>query len=155
MTDTTTKGTELVQWDPLEQSLIDPTQRVTIPESDADVAAQIIEDILSAETEDDLREAGKIYSFPEVKDQVFEITGITPRGSDVKNGPGWYVVIDAVRERDRRAVRIQSGSRQILAWCLKLHKMDLIPCRVKFIEVGKAKEGQDAPQGLELLPGSF
>jgi hypothetical protein len=103
------------------------------PELSLDTAEEasnrILENILRAETDDDLWAAseGSLLSFREALGEPLEVLEITPRQSRYEQGLGYYFAVKAVNLKTNVSKMYASGSHSVMAQLFNLQRRGRIP----------------------------
>lgn len=107
-----------------EQSAQDPEQ----------VAKEILEQILSATTEDELDAISRATGWRELPGVPVEIHGFKPLPSRFDGeGPKWFAVVQGIRMDSGLPVVLTTGSLNVLGQLVRLAGMKAFPC-VRYLE---------------------
>lgn len=124
-----------------------------VPEAEdpAITAMRIVEQVLTAETAEQIFDLGGSTSAQELVNVPFTIMDVQLRQSEVEGALPVYVLIDAQLSDSGERVPINSGAPRLMAQAWRAKQLDLLPIKVQVVEVAKAKPGQSAPLGLAAL----
>lgn len=133
--------------------LRDYLQGTIVPEVEdpAITSMRIIEQVLSAESAEQLFDLGGSTSAQEFVNVPFTMHDVQLRQSEVEGALPVYVLIDAEHAESGERIPINSGAPRLMAQAWRAKQLDLLPLKVQVVEVAKAKPGQSAPLGLAAL----
>lgn len=111
----------------------------------------ILEQILSATTLDELDQPWAINGLGQFVDQVVQIEEITRMPSDYRDGYAWYVVARGVVMETGEALSFSTSSKSIITQLLLARRMGLLPARFIVRVADEPTENGYYPQHLEVL----
>lgn len=143
---------ELVNYGSVEAALLDPS--VQIADDPDRSAREIIEQILRAESADDVLARAEAIHARDMLDEPFVALGVRFLNSDFAGeGMSIYAVIDGSTKAGERIV-VTCGARNVVAQLHRLGTLGSFPIPVMIVESGRARPGQSAPMRL-VKPDSF
>jgi hypothetical protein len=91
------------------------------------ISRQIIEELLSAETDEELERVGGAKGWMEYEGVPVEIGGFRWRKSDYTEGAPIYLVVFATDMRDGERLTLTTGSKNVIAQLINLARRDRFP----------------------------
>jgi hypothetical protein len=98
-----------------------------LPEAEDDATDRIVQQILAADSPEDVNAIWEATGIERWLDVPLLITSLHRAPSDFEDGIGVYVVIKAQTTGDRRDVVITTGSVNVIAQLIKAHTSDWFP----------------------------
>lgn len=137
----------------VKEALTTPGTRLSVVEDSGAVQADIARRILEASSVEELAKLQGTVSASDLVGHTLKVRGGRWMNSTADAGTGVYAQLDAVDLTDDHPVTVNAGSSNMVATLVKLLDLDALDkCTLKVIEVGKAKPGQSAPLGFEVIP---
>lgn len=126
----------------------------TIPDAEEGSGLDnIISQILSGETADDLDSAWQSTGGEKLINKPMTITEITKRPSDFGEGLGVYLVVSAILAQTGESVTFTTGSVSIVAQLAKAYAGGMLPLDCQLVQAARPSAQGYFPQHLEILRG--
>lgn len=116
------------------------------------ISRQIIEELLGAETDEELESVGTAVGWLEYLGVPMEIQGFRWRKSDYTEGAPFYFIVSAIDLRDGEHVIVTTGSKNVIAALINLGKRDRLPCVRVLAQAEKPTTKGYYPQFLVSTP---
>lgn len=110
----------------------------------------ILEQILTATTLDELDQPWAINGLGQFVDQVVQIDSITRMPSDYRDGYAWYVVATGVVVETGEALSFSTSSKSIIVQLILARRLGLLPARFIVRVADEPTEAGYYPQHLEV-----
>jgi hypothetical protein len=142
-------GTELDR----PADLIEAIRSGNIPDlgDPKDVAIRVVEEILNAPDVEAAFDTGGSIATRELVGQVLVLEDVRLMPGQIEDAslPA-YVLLNVVDENGERKL-VNSGSARVIGQSVYAKMRDLLPLRVRVVEIAAARPGQSAPLGLSIV----
>lgn len=119
-------------------------------EDPATVQQRIVDQVLSAETEDEVFALGGSTAARDLVNVPLVLKDVRVLASQIEGAGPVYVLLQTYDENGQQLL-VNTGAPRVMAQAWRAKQLGLLPKRVQVVEVAKAKPGQSAPLGLAAL----
>ena len=119
------------------------------------IATELARQKLAAHTIEELNKVGRLVNASDLVGHELTVQSMRWANSTTEGGTGVFAILNAKDRFDQQHKSVAGGSKDIMATLVVLARLDAFPCVVKVVTVAKAKPGQNAPLGLEILPAEL
>ena len=142
-------STDLTQTPDLLEAI--RTGNVPETESAEDIALSIVQQILGAQTEEEVFDAGGSTAAKDLVGQVLYLRAVKLMKGELADARmPVYVLLDCEGE-DGKGIVVNTGAARIMAQAWRARELGLLPKHVRVVEVGSARPGENAPLGLAVV----
>lgn len=124
---------------------------MTLPPTESDGGASIVESILNATSVEALDAAWDAKDADAMIGKEITITGATVSQSDYNGGLGVFLVVTATDEGTGEVITFTTGSMSIVAQVVAAHVREWLPLRCKLVQAMEPTKSGYYPQRLEIL----
>jgi hypothetical protein len=128
-------------------------QLLTVPDAPDDGGASMFLQLLGAKTWMDLDAPWSAQGLAKLKDKTLLLLRVHKMPSDVEDGPGWYLVVDAVDKATGEEVTFTTSSVAVMIQLLIMHVNGWWPMTVIPRVAKKPTKRGFYPQHLEIVDG--
>jgi hypothetical protein len=123
-----------------------------IIEDPEQISRQIVEELLAAETDEELEQVGNASGWLDFEGVPVEVRGFRWRKSDYDEGAAIYLIVQATDMRDGASLVLTTGSKNVIAQLINLARRDRFPTVKILTRADKPTKGGFYPQWLKSTP---
>lgn len=124
-------------------------------EDPAIVKMRIVEQVLQAETVEDIFRNDQTVALGELVGSRIMVRDVVPMASAIKESSPVYLLIDAVDVTTGEKMVLNTSAARAMAQLWRAKEVGALPVQLQVVEVGRAKDGLNAPIGLSYIgPGA-